>query len=82
MTNWIADRRLLGARSVAMISATKAAVSCRDAQRIVVIEKTSAHGWQITGDTGDIGSEPGKVIYFNSHLWTVTRDGRVKAFSL
>ncbi len=80
--NRIADRRLLGARSVAMISATRALVSCRDSRRILVVESTAEHGWQITGDTGDIGSEPGKVIYFNSQAWTVTRDGRVRAFSV
>lgn len=67
------DPRLLGASSIAVVSASRLAMSCRDSRMVVMLDRTNAGS--IIGASADLGRAPGALCLFSASLWVVTGDG-------
>lgn len=67
------DARLVGATYLAL-APSLLAISCIDTRQVVIANRSNA---SISGTTGDLGSNPGAIMYFQSALWVMTAAGNV-----
>ncbi len=83
---WNADLRLLGAFHLAPAS-NAGFVSCRHSRRLLYATWASASGYTIAADSGDIGSQPGRIVYAGTfgpiagRVTTVCEDGSVRSYT-